>query len=236
MSDEQQPRMRTVLVAAPSYDGKVNVWHATALAETCKLGLTKGINVVAVYMSYDALVQRARNDIFRLAYDGEIDDLVFIDCDIDWNPQDFFRLLDHDVAIVAAPIIKKSDQETYSVKMLGEYKVLENGLVEVNGCATGFMRVRRDAIERLWDAAPEYQEKHKEQPSRMVFDVKVIDGELVSEDIVFCKNWTDMGGKVYIDPLINCGHSGEKRWISAFLPWIEGWKGNHEQRHNHTAH
>lgn len=210
-------KMRNVLVAAPSYDGKVNVWHATALSETAKIGLTKGINVMAVYMSYDALVQRARNDVFKLAVDSNVDDLVFIDCDVDWQPSDFFKLLEHDVAIVAAPIIKKSDAvHTYSVKALDGLRVDENGLIEVDGCATGFMRVRADALHRIWEDAEEYQEKHKAEPSRMVFDVKIVDGELWSEDIVFCDRWTKMGEKVYIDPSINCGHSGEKRWVGNF--------------------
>jgi hypothetical protein len=214
--------MRQVLIAAPSYDGKVNVWHATALLETAKIGLTKDINVSAVYMSYDALVQRARNDIFKLAYDSKVDDLVFIDCDVDWNPNDLFKLLEHDVDIVAAPIIKKSDQIlTYSVKLTGDYEVQDNGLAEVDGCATGFMRIRREAIEKIWDDAPEYREQHKPEPIRMVFDVKVVDGELWSEDIVFCERWLEIGGKVYIDPTINCGHSGEKRWIGNFSAFIE---------------
>jgi len=222
MENEEQPRMRQVLVAAPSYDGKVNVWHATALNETSKIGLMRGINVSAVYMSYDALVQRARNDIFKLAVDAQIDDLVFIDCDVDWQPADFFKLLEHDVQIVAAPIIKKSDaQHTYSVKLTSDYKIQDNGLVEVDGAATGMMRIRADAIKQIWDVSEEYQERHKEEPSRMVFDVKLIDGELVSEDIVFCRKWTDLGGKIYIDPSINCGHSGEKRWVSDFSNWAD---------------
>lgn len=225
MADE--PKMRTVLVSAPSYDGKVNVWHATALAETAKIGLTRGINVVAVYMSYDALVQRARNDIFKLAHDSDIDDLVFIDCDVDWQPADFFKLLDHDVAIVAAPIIKKTDaMHSYSVKLFGDYVVDDNGLVEVDGNATGMMRVRADAIRKMWDASDEYREPHKPEPSRMVFDVKVVNGELWSEDIVFCQKWRDMGGKIYIDPSINCGHSGEKRWVGDFGKWINAINRN----------
>ena len=149
-------KLRNVLVAAPSYDGKVNVWHAAALNETAKIGLTKGINVLVVYMSYDALVQRARNDIFKLAVDSQVDDLVFIDCDVDWNPMDFFKLLEHDVSIVSAPIVKKSDAEySYSVKLLGDYEVGDNGLAEVDGNATGFMRIRSDALHRIWDASEE---------------------------------------------------------------------------------
>jgi len=221
MTDTEAQRMRNVLVAAPSYDGKVNVWHATALAETSKIGLTRGVNVIAIYMSYDALVQRARNDIFKIAYDSPIDDLVFIDCDVDWNPEDFFRLLDHDVDIVAAPVIKKSDTEQYSVKMLRDCNIEDNGLIIVDGCATGFMRLRRRAVEMLWESAPEYQERHKEQPSRMVFEVQIVNGELVSEDICLCNKWISMGENVYIDPMINCGHSGERRWISGFAGWME---------------
>lgn len=50
--------MRNVMIAAPSYDGTVTVWHAASLSETCKMGLARGINVFCIYMSYDALVQR----------------------------------------------------------------------------------------------------------------------------------------------------------------------------------
>jgi hypothetical protein len=225
MSEEEGTRMRHVLVAAPSYDGKVNVWHATALNETSKIGLTKGINVLAVYMSYDALVQRARNDVFKIAVDANVDDLFFIDCDVDWQPADFFKMLEHDVAIVAAPIIKKSDAiHTYSVKLTRELVVQDNGLIEVDGCATGMMRVRADAIQQIWADSKEYREKHKPEPSRMVFDVKVVDGEIWSEDIVFCDKWIKMGGKIYIDPSVNCGHSGEKRWISCFGDFIKDYK------------
>jgi WD40 repeat protein len=221
--------MRTVMLAAPSYDGKINVWHATALVETCKIGLANNINIIPVYMSYDALVQRARNDIFKLAHDSGVTDLIFIDCDVDWTPSDLFKLLDHDAPIVAAPIIKKTfAAHTYSVKTKN-LTPEDNGLIEVDGAATGFMRIRADAIKKIWDSAPEYREPHKPEPNRMVFDVRVVDGELWSEDIVFCKTWQDLGGRVYIDPTINCGHSGEHRWIGNFEAFMQNIDAEHEQ-------
>lgn len=218
---EQQPKMRTVMIASPSYDGKVNVWHASALTETCKIGLTKGINIICVYMSYDALVQRARNDIFKLALDSKVDDLFFIDCDIDWNPNDFFRMLEHDVSVVAAPVVKKSDMEQYNVKMTEKFIIEDNGLAVVDGVGTGFMRIRSDIIQKVWDVSVEYNEPHKEQPIRMVFEVKIANGMLQSEDISFCEKVMEIGEKVYIDPLIICGHSGEKRWIGNFYQWTK---------------
>jgi len=218
----EAPKFRNVMVAAPSYDGKVNAWHASALTETAKIGLANGINIIVVYMSFDALVQRARNDIFKLAYDSKVDDLFFIDTDVDWNPADFFRMLEHDVPLVAGAVVQKSDMQNYGLKLLGEFKIEDNGLAQFDGAATGFMRIRRDAIEQIWDAASEYQEPHKPEPSRMVFEVKIgEDGTLWSEDITFCDNYTKIGGKIYIDPLVNCGHTGSKRWVGNFYEWIK---------------
>lgn len=214
---------KTVLLSAPSHDGKVNVWHATALAETCKVGLSKGINVIPIYMSYDSLVQRARNDIVALALEHKIDDLVFIDCDQDWKSQDFFRLLEHNVDVVGAPVIKKSDDEQYNIKILNTLTENELGLIEVTSVGTGFMRISRNALEKVWAISEPYKEFHKKQESRMVFDVKVIDGSLYSEDVIFCKKWKELGGKIYIDPSINCGHSGEKRWVGNFLKYSKNY-------------
>lgn len=217
----EAPKMRTVMLASPSHDGKVDVWHASALSETSKIGLVNNINVIAVYMSYDALVQRARNDIIQMAHESKVDDLVFIDCDQDWNPADFFKLLSHDVPVVGAAVPKKSDVEQYNVRLLGKWQVLDNGLAIVDGVGTGFLRLRKDAIEKIVDASDTYQQPHKNKPTPNVFEVKVENGELIGEDITFCNKWKKLGGEVYLDPTINVAHSGSKRWIGNFYDWIK---------------
>jgi len=214
--------MKNVMLAAPSYDGKVSVWHAAALSETCKLGLTKDINIFPIYMSFDSLVQRARNDIFKLAYKSKVDELVFIDCDQDWNPEDFFKLLEHEEDVVGCPVRKKSDIAQFNIKLVSkDYELLENGLVEVDSVGTGFMKISKNAIVKIWESSEEYIEIDKQEKSRMVFDIGIHDGILTSEDVVFCEKWRNMGGKVYIDPTINSGHSGEKRWVGNFEEWIK---------------
>ncbi len=224
LNGEETPKMRTVMLASPCYDGKVDVWHVAALAETCKIGLANGINVIPIYMSFDSLVQRARNDIVKVAVESEVDDLFFIDTDQDWNPQDFFRMLSHDCAVVAAPVPKKSDIEQYNVKLLGDFVIEDNGLVSVDGVGTGMMRIRKDVLKKVYDASDEYKEPHKPDATKNVFEVKVVDGELWSEDIVFCDKVKKLGEKVYIDPLVNCGHSGAKRWVGNFYQWIKLFK------------
>lgn len=210
------------MIAAPSYDGTITVWHASSLSETCKLGLTQDINVFAIYMSYDSLVQRARNDIIQLALEQQVDDLVFIDCDVDWTPQDFFKLLKHDVDVVGGIYPKKGNKEEYPVKALdGNMKFEENGLVEVEGIATGFLRLTKNAIQKIWEVSEEYTEAHKPKPIRMVFDIAIVNGELVSEDIIFCKKWRELGEKVWFDPSIRLSHVGTKRWTGNFLSWLD---------------
>jgi hypothetical protein len=173
-------------------------------------------------MSYDSLVQRARNDIAKLALDQEVDDLVFIDCDVDWNPEDFFKLLEHDADVVGGIYPKKGDEEDYPVKVLdGNMKFEESGLVEVEGIATGFLRLTRKALQTVSDDSIEYTESHKPKPIKMIFDIVVDEkGELISEDIVFCRKWRKLGGKVWLDPSIKLSHVGTKRWNGDFMSWL----------------
>ena len=213
--------MRNVMIAAPSHDGKANVWHTCALVETVKLAIDNDINIIPIYMSFDSLVQRARNDIVSLALRLSVDDLIFIDTDQDWIPDDILKLLGHAVDVVGAPVPKKCDIEAYNVKLTGDYVVLDNGLVSVDSVGTGMLRLTANAMQELWDSSEEYQEPHHDHPSRMIFDVGVVDGELWSEDVVMCSKWRRGGGEVFIDPSINNAHSGEKRWIGDFEPWVE---------------
>jgi hypothetical protein len=103
-------------------------------------------------------------------------------------------------------------------------------LVEVDGVATGLMKISKEAALAIWDASEPYTEEGKAGQNRMVFEVKVIDGVLWSEDILFCQKWRDLGGKIFIDPKIICGHSGEKRWICDFSEWIKVVLAHNEQQ------
>lgn len=217
--------IRTVMLASPCHNGLVDAYHASSLSETCKIGIMNNINVVAIYLAFDSLVQRARNDIFKMAVEANVDDLVFIDTDQDWNPQDFFKLLSHDLPIVGVPVRKKSDQEQYNVKIadsLESFSIDENNLAEVASIGTGMLRIRSDALKQIWDSAEdvEYSETGKPGASRMIFDVKVVDGQLYSEDNVFCQRWKNLGGKIFIDCSINVGHGGYKKWESNFTEYI----------------
>jgi len=211
--------LRKVLIGTPAHDGRVDVWYCNSLVNTIRLAMEKGILVVPVYMSYDSLVQRARNDLVRLALEEKFDDLIFIDSDQEWNPEWIFSLLDRPEQVIGATVVKKSDTPMFNVKALPEgLKQLENGLMEVESIGTGFLKIGRQALENVWEISPEYTNEGK--ICRMVFDVQLIDGELVSEDNVFCRKWRKLNEKVYIDPTMTCNHIGVKKYSGNFLAFL----------------
>jgi glycosyltransferase involved in cell wall biosynthesis len=212
--------VKKVLIGTPSYDGKVDTWFADSLVRTLRQGWNQKIEIHTIYPSYDSLVQRARNDLVRMAMDGGYDTLFFIDADVEWEPEWFFRLLARPEPVVGAALVKKSDREGYTVKITHK-KIIrseDESLIEVDGLGTGFLKVDRFAFEKLWLMSEPYL--HEGVPNRMVFDVKIIDGDLVSEDFILCRKWLSLGYKVWCDPSITINHNGVKKYIgdlAAFL-------------------
>lgn len=213
--------MRRVLIGTPSYDGRIDVWFANSLISTVKIAEKQGIHVHAIYTSYDSLIQRARNSLFRLALQGNYDDLFFIDSDCEWEPEWFFRLLERPEPIIGGALIKKSEKEGYTVKLVNkELKYSEDKkLIEVDGVGTGFMKVSRFALEKLWDMSEPYMSEGEEH--RMICDIKVENGDLISEDYILGNKWKSLGYKVWLDPTITLNHIGTKKYKGNFKNFID---------------
>jgi len=204
--------MYKVLIGTPSYDGKVDTWFSNSLINTIRKSITKNIQVDVIYPSYDSLVQRARNDLVRMALEGGYDALFFIDSDVEWETEWFFRFLERIEPVVGAALIKKSDTEGYTVKLINKKLKYSNDkkLIEVDGVGTGFLRITRFALEKLWEISEPYT--HNGKNDRMVFDIKIENGDLISEDFVLCNKWKSLGYRVWIDPTITCNHIGIKKY------------------------
>lgn len=213
--------MRKVLIGTPAHDGRVDVWYCNSLVNTIKLAANYSVQVDPIYMAYDSLVQRARNDLVRLALEGNYDDLIFIDSDQEWNPEWVFQLLSKPVDVVGAPVVKKSDNESYNIKMLPTGLVKdEHGLMEVAGVGTGMLRLSRPALEAVWAVSEPYTNEGRD--GRWVFDVRIVAGELVSEDNIICHKWRETGGKVFVDPSMTCSHVGIKKYTGNFEAFLRG--------------
>jgi hypothetical protein len=203
--------MRKVLIATPAYDGRLDVWYTTSLVNSVRIAQDNGIFLHPVFMSYDALVQRARNDLFRLGL--EYDAVIWIDSDLEWNPMWIMELLGSDKDVIGGTYRKKTDDaELYTV--MTKDLTATDGLIKVNGLGMGFVKMSKKAVQALWDASQPYQNEGRE--GRMICDIQIVDGQLVSEDNVVTRKLADLGFDIWLNPRMTCCHIGTKKFYGNF--------------------
>lgn len=217
-----QKNNRRVMLGTPSHDGKVDVVYLHSVINTVKLCAQNNIDVFPFHICYESLLQISRNDIFKSAIQSGVDDLVFVDSDQEWMPEQFLRVLQHPVDFVGCPVVKKGDAESYNIKCL-KWPIPRDkstGLLEVDSVGTGFMRLSRRAMEKMWNLSQPY-DSDKQTGNRNVFETQVVNGSFYSEDVYFCKKWQDSGEKIYLDDEMTCSHVGTKKWNGNFNLWLK---------------
>jgi len=90
--------------------------------------------------------------------------------------------------------------------------------MKVDGLGCGFLRLSRKALLDLWEASPPYTEDSGKK-SRMVFDIAIQNGNLISEDILLCKKLKEMGYDIHLDPRMTAGHYGGKLFPGNFVQY-----------------
>jgi hypothetical protein len=211
--------VRKVLIATPAHDGRLDVWYTTSLVNSVRVAQAEGIFLHPVFMSYDALVQRARNDLFRLAVEGEYDDMIFIDGDLEWHPLWIMELLKREEDVVGGTYRKKTDDAEMYVMKTQNLQPNENGLIKVDGLGTGFVKLSRKAFMALWESSEPYQNEGRE--GRMVCDIKIVDGQLCSEDVVLFQKLKALGFDVWLDLRMTCVHIGTKKFYGNFEDFVK---------------
>jgi hypothetical protein len=101
-------------------------------------------------------------------------------------------------------------------KLLPQIQIKDN-LIKLKDAGTGFMCIKKEVIQQLFDAHPELKyandinvDKKFEKHMYALFDC-IIDPEsrrYLSEDYTFCRRWQNLGGEVYLDPRTALNHVG----------------------------
>lgn len=97
-----------------------------------------------------------------------------------------------------------------------QVQIVEN-LVKLKDAGTGFMCIRKDVIQQMFDKHPELKYANdinvdmKFEPFMYaLFDciIDPVSRRYLSEDYTFCRRWQDMGGDVWLDPRTALNHVG----------------------------
>jgi hypothetical protein len=218
--------MRKIMVGTPSSDGKVELDFMMSFFQTMELCVLNDIQLTLKTIVGCSLIQKARDELFRIAYENEVDDLIFIDADQAWTQKDFGNLISPTVDVIGGAVVSKNDHIHYNVKTFDAHFEMYYGLIDARAVGTGFLRFSKHAIKMLWDASEEY--KDGDRTYRHVFQTGVVDGQLLGEDVFSCTKWRELGGKVYVHPDITVSHIGRKRWDGDFKEYVRIANANWE--------
>lgn len=202
-----------ICVAVPVYDGKLHVETVRTLLAEQSIALGCGDAFQIRFLTGNAGIVQARNQLAHEFMESDSERLVFLDSDITFEPGSLIKLAHKPADVVGGAYRFKMARECYPIKFLPdpEGKGLwtnEHGLMEVESLPTGFLAISRNVFEAFVKAHPERLQSHFDHISFTYFQMPFHEGIQYGEDYFFCKEWRDLGGKVFLDPEIKLTHWG----------------------------
>src|SRR3984885_13167578 len=219
-----------VLIGTPCYGGLVTHIYMQSVLRLMTAS-QPGLRLGLIMSAHDSLITRSRNAIVANFLDTPgATHLMFIDADIGFDPEEFYRLLRFDEDLVAGryPLKLRDWAKMMDLAKTAapEARIETQGLnycvqtwaaseVETRGgfmtgiyAGTGFMMMKRRALERMISAYPEAKYKEAQtypkakQPSPNLYNLFdcMIDpdtGTYLSEDFTFCRRWRELGEKLW---------------------------------------
>ncbi len=228
-----------LVVATPCFGGQISVLYAASLHKLQNLVRAyKDFNLKIMFKDGDALITRARASLIaQFLDDPQATHLLFVDADIGFEPEQVLRLIACGAEMCAAiyPVKRidwdkvrssfeagRTNPSAAALKYVFEVDdpnavMQKGGFVKVRYAGTGFLMIRREALERMCAKYPElrYKRDHSIDAATTsenrfaLFECMIAeDGTYLSEDFAFCKRWTAMGGEIWADLSSKLHHIG----------------------------
>lgn len=231
----------SIFLATPCYGGLVHQQYMQSVIALMHHARSRPFDVNLALLGNDSLITRSRNTLVATFLDQpDATHLLFVDADIAFAPQQVERLL-HFGEEVAAGIYPlkiydwaQSEQRQRSndcqespaeaamrycgMPFDGMHAQWRDGFATAPYAGTGFMMIRRSALERMIAAYPDlaygamlvYPHQRAGRAQYALFDCMIDPetGHYLSEDYAFCKRWRKLGGQVWLDTQSRLTHTG----------------------------
>lgn len=215
-------REYNVFFATPCYGGMLTDQYFLSMFRATQTLMRHGINFRITTLRNESLISRARNILTAMFLNSDCTHLMFIDADIEFQPDDIIRALAYDKPILAGAYPKKALPVQYAINFkfmdAEKRKVrVENGAAEVLDASTGFFLVKKEVIEEMIANYPELHYRNDSNISKELekwcynlWDVRLDpkDNRLLSEDYSFCRRWQELGGEIWLDLNTKLNHVG----------------------------
>lgn len=235
-----------VLLATPTLFRVPTLEYQMSVLKTSQLLQQHGILVDTLFVGGDCFIGKARNGLIQSFIESwksqyPADVIVFIDDDQAWDEHAFLRIVQDQHEIIAVAIPKKADTKPGEVQPFNNVMLdmdakgncyVENGLLRISQIGSGFMAIKRSAIEKMMKAYPQryspgdggtHELHYAFFESKIVWNEKDPNaiGQFWGEDLIFCKKWVDIGGHIWLDPNVNVCHIGRKTWTGNFMEFLQ---------------
>lgn len=218
------------MIGTPCYGGMVTAEYANSLAGSVLFFQENKIDLRPLLLANHSLVQMARNIVLHEAMKHKVDDLVWVDSDIEWQPSDLLRLCLFKDDVVAGTYRKKNPETThFTVEMIkGKEEPDERGLLEVSRVGCGFLRLTRKAMLAVSENEAELETQNR--IVKNVFEAGLRNGQFLSEDYWFCEKLKAAGFKIMLDTKTNLIHHGGFGYSGDFTHFLNWLKQNNETK------
>ena len=170
------------------------------------------------------LIHQSRNYLSSVFLTTEYTHLLFIDSDVEFQPEAVLRMLMAKKDIICTPYRAKNpdlNEHTYTVKFPDPkaIPILPGGLVEIDAGPTGLMLIHRGVFEKIIKNRPDLKIKNSANQALKetekshsnyynFFDFAFEDGYTWGEDVSFCKLARKEGFKLYANTESITAHRG----------------------------
>lgn len=149
-----------------------------------------------------------RNQLVQNFLDSDCERLLFLDADISFEMGSLLKIAHHPVDFVGGCYRFKTPNEQYPITWGDGDEIWcdRRGLIEVKTIPTGFLSLSRNVFEKFREAYPGRDYVQTGKKAYCYFQMVFKDGIMHSDDMYFCREWTEAGGKIYLDPEMTLTH------------------------------
>jgi hypothetical protein len=208
-------------IGMPCYGGNVSEPTMTSLLRFILMAQQVGLNWSLDTMVNESLVTRARNNLMaKMMTNTSATHFMFIDADIRFQPESILQMMACDKDVIGGLYPKKALPVNYVINLKRETKV-QGDIFTVDTMGTGFLMFKRHVYEQLCKAHPETKYvddvglgKQFEPTMFSIFDVAIDEkGHYLSEDWLFCRRWSALGGEIWAHGKVLLNHIGHYEFV-----------------------
>jgi len=208
-------------IGMPCYGGNVSEPTMTSLLRFILMAQQVGLNWSLDTMVNESLVTRARNNLMaKMMTNQSATHFMFIDADIRFQPESILQMMACDKDVIGGLYPKKALPVNYVINLKRETKV-QGDIFTVDTMGTGFLLFKRNVYEQLCKAHPECKYvddvglgKQYEPTMYSIFDVAIDEkGHYLSEDWLFCRRWSALGGEIWAHGKVLLNHIGHYEFV-----------------------